>query len=220
MSIDPNEFLAVVRPALAQSDAAAVADAVRQRWRPCDVCSLLTASNVDARRVAAVVAGLIGDRACLGPLARALHDKDEQVNEMAEHGLWAIWFRSGHPKAAQPFHDGIHLLSEERYDEALKKFQQAIAIDPDFAEAYNQCALAWFFLGGWGRSIGCCRQALCRMPTHFGAMAGMGHCHTHLDQLDQALLCYQRSLAINPRMPGIADAIERLQGRLGRIASR
>jgi tetratricopeptide (TPR) repeat protein len=51
------------------------------------------------------------------------------------------------------------------------------------------------------------------MPTHFGAIAGMGHCYTQLGQLDQALECYRRALEINPRMSTIARMIDRLEAR-------
>ena len=215
MRIDPHEFLKIVRPALEAGDPARLAEEVCQRWTPRQLCELLRHADADIRRVTAVTIGLVGDDTCIGCLIRALHDADEGVNQMAEHGLWAIWFRSGQPAAAKPFSEGVSLLCQEKYAEAMAKFERAIRLDPEFAEAFNQCAIAHFFMGQWEASIEDCRRALALMPSHFGAMSGMGHCHTHLGNLDEALRCYRESVRINPRMTAIADAIERLEANMG-----
>jgi len=88
-----------------------------------------------------------------------------------------------------------------------------MAIDPDFAEAYNQCAIAYFFLGQWDQSIACCQRTIDLIPEHFGAVAGMGHACTQLNQLGRALSCYRTALRINPRMPAIARLIAGLEQR-------
>ena len=205
----------VVRPGLQAGDAQAVADEVLLRWMPRQLCRLLGDGDVDVRRVAAVVLGLVGDRTCVGCMARALHDADEQVHALAEHGLWSIWFRSGKAEAGAAFATGVGMLEREAYREAVGQFDAAAALDPDFAEAHNQCGMAHFFLGEWQESVEACERALERMPAHFGAMAGMGHAYTQLERVEDALGCYRRALSINPRMPGIASAVERLEAKLG-----
>lgn len=214
MSIDANEFLNLARQPLEAGDAVALADQVLARWEAAEVCSLLQSENLDVRRVASVTLGLIGDHTCVGPLSEALHDRDEQVNQMAEHGLWSIWFRSGKCQAMQAFRDGVALIGSEAYDDAIDRFHAALDIDPDFAEAYNQRAIARFFLGQWDNALTDCRQAARRMPVHFGAIAGMGHCYAHMCQLHDALRCYRKAVAINPRMTAICKAIERLEAKL------
>ena len=52
------------------------------------------------------------------------------------------------------------------------------------------------------------------VPSHFGAIAGMGHCLTELSELTKALCCYRQSLAINPRMPAISSAVDPLEHKL------
>ena len=209
--IEPSEFLRIVRPALEAGDAALLAQAVQVRWRPDELCRLLRDGEKDVRRVAAVTLGLIGDMQSVPCLTRALRDEDEQVNQMAEHGLWSIWFRSGDPKAAEPFRDGVALLSTESFDKAITKFHLATQIDPTFAEAYNQCGIAHYFLGQWKAAIADCRRTIRLVPAHFGATAGMGHCYAQYGKLREALRCYRRAMRINPRMTAIADAIERLE---------
>ena len=213
-SIDANEFLRVVRPALSSGDAAKLAHVTRVRWRPNQICQLMRHPDNDVRRVAAVTVGLIGDMRCTSSLTRALRDEDEQVNQMAEHGLWSIWFRAGGAAATEPFREGIALLSIEAHQEAVEKFQEANRLDPEFAEAHNQCAIAHCFLSQWDQSLANCRRTIRLIPTHFGAIAGMGHCFAQLGDLDQALQCYRAALRINPRLKAIAQAIRSLETKI------
>ena len=214
MLIDPNEFLRVTREPLAEGDASRLAQEVHQRWSVEQVCSLLASTTTEARQVAALVVGLIGDRRFAGCLARGLHDRDAKVNEMAEHGLWAIWMRSCCCEASEPFHEALDAISGEDYPRAVELLDRVIEIDPHFAEAYNQKAIALFFHGAYRESIAMCQQALERCPSHFGAMAGMGHGFAELKEWDKALRCYRKALSINPHMPGISHAVTQLEKKI------
>lgn len=211
---DPQKFLEVVRPGLEQADAAKLASDVAAHWTCSQVRHFLKEGEPDIRRIAAVVLGLVGDAKAVSALALALHDRDEQVNQMAEHGLWSIWFRSGNCKAAKSFREGVALLGAEQYRKALVCFSEAIRIDPYYSEAYNQCAIAHFFLDEWDASLKYCKRVVALVPVHFGALSGMGHCHLQLGHLEEALACYSKSLRINPRMPAIMDAVVRLEVQL------
>lgn len=208
--IEPDEFLAVVQPRLARKDATGLAQSVSARWRPRDVCSLLNHHEADIRATAAMVLGLIGTIDDGPALTRALHDQHPCVHEMAEHALWSVWFRAGSPEAAAPFSEGISHLAEEDYDDAVRCFERSHHADPTFAEAFNQCAIAHYFQGDWEASLADCRRAVARVPAHFGAILGMGHCFAQMGELDLALSAYRRALAVNPRMPAIEGAVQRL----------
>ena len=213
-TIDGCQFLKTVRPALESGDCTALAQAVSARWRPKEISSLLTHVDVDVRRVAAMTLGLVGNHCVSNYLVQALHDPDEQVNQMAEHSLWTIWFRAGSCKSAKPFREGLALLNIDAYREASAKFAEAASLDPQFAEANNQCAIAHFFIGEWELSMERCNRCLDVMPNHFGAMAGLGHCYAQMDKLEIAMDCYKKALLINPRMPAISKAIGRIERRL------
>lgn len=213
-TINTREFLAVTLPAIRMGDVGALAQSVRVRWSSRDLCGLLHQADADVRRVAAVTLGLVGDATAIQCLARALRDPDEQVNAMAEHALWSLWFRAGAPAAMPSFRQGLSFMAAEDHLQATVCLQRALLIDPDFAEAHHQCAISHSFLGCWDQALECCRQAVRRMPVHFGGVAFMGHCYTHMDRLDKAILCYRRALAINPRMTAIRRMTQRLDQRL------
>ncbi|MBB6428257.1 tetratricopeptide repeat protein [Algisphaera agarilytica] len=214
--INANEFLATVTPALNSGDVEALREVVSDQWKPHDLCGLLRHKELDVRRTAVVTLGVTGDVSVVGCLTRCLHDDDEQVHHFAEDALWSIWFRSGKCAAADQFRAGVTALTEDDYPAAIEAFRAAVDQDPAFAEAYNQLAIAHYLSSEWEASVSACRQVLALMPTHFGAMAGLGHCYAHLGQLRQAIDCYRRALAINPRMSPIADAKARLEHQLAK----
>jgi len=214
MATDGQSFLKATRPALESNDLRGLTKAVNAQWTNAELCEFLANANVDVRRVAAVVIGYVGDMSNVACLAYSLHDVDEQVNHMAEHGLWNIWFRGGNPQSVRPFRDGVAHLAAENYPLAIDAFRQATRIDPDFAEAYNQCAIAHFFEGDWKCAIKDCMRTVERVPQHFGAMSGMGHCYAQMNDLPRALKCYRHALNVNPRMPAISLACEKIEACL------
>ena len=214
-SIDADEFLSVVRPALQSCDVQALAEAIQQRWQPCQLCELLEHPRTEVRRVVCLTLGLVGDIRVSSCLSEALRDEDSQVNAMAEHALWSIWFRAGSPLAQQSFKSGLEAMERSELPDAIAHFERAQRTDSCFAEPYNQCAIAHYLEDQWQPALDDCSATLQLVPDHFGALAGMGHCHVQLNDLDQAARCYRIALEINPRMHAVASALARIQHRPG-----
>ena len=197
-------------PGLAQGDLTEALAWMQQTWTSSQLVHLLREKTADARKIAALALGLIGDAAAVKPLAIALYDDDPLVCRLAEHSLWAIWFRLGKPRAVSMVKCGNTHLDHGNFSSAIEKFSQAIQEDPSFAEAYNQRAIAFYLSEQYERAIDDCRAALARMPQHFGAMAGMGHCYAHTGQWKQARHCYRLALAIHPRLEGVEASLAQI----------
>ena len=213
--IDPAQFVAWVQPLLAGKDLQGLSDLLRTRFTEAQLTSLFHCDNPDARKVAALAFGLIGCKAGMCKLAHLLRDPDPMVNQMAEHAMWTIWFRSGATADAnRELCRGTKAMNRRDFDHAIEHFDRAIAADPSFAEAYNQRAIVKYLQERYEESIEDCKFAVERMPHHFGAWAGMGHCHAHLGRLRDAVESYQRALSINPHLDGIPQAIHELTRRL------
>ncbi len=217
-AVDADVFMQVVRPALEQSDMEMLDRLVRTRWRPRQLAHLLKDDDVGIRRVAALTLGIVGNSTVIGCLARALADPDDQVHRAAEQGMWSIWFRGCNLEALRPFRDGMELLGTHSYGRAVERFELAARVDPKFSEAHNQCAIAHYLLSQWRESLRSCGNAVRLMPTHFGAISGMGHCLMELDEPARALRCYQGALRINPRMDTVAHTARHLETVLRRVA--
>jgi tetratricopeptide (TPR) repeat protein len=208
--IDPISFVETVKPALVSRDLQRLHSLCVSNWSAAQIISLLSSKCCDARKCAALALSLVGCPACLEPLSIQLKDADPMVNQMAEHAMWAIWFRCGTQEANQLLTRGADLMSRQDFVHAIEHFSRAIQISPKFAEAYNQRAIAHFLKEDFDRSIEDCQQTVALMPDHFGAWAGMGHCHAHEGRICDARRCYKRALEINPHLTGVQEALTEL----------
>jgi tetratricopeptide (TPR) repeat protein len=211
LSINAEEFITTLQPSLSEGRLEEALEFVRERWTCPQVVELLKATSGDVRKVAALALALVGDKSAVQPLAVALHDRDGMVSQMAEHALWSLWFRLGKPRAVALVKCGNTHMHHGNNECAIEKFSQAIQEDADFAEAYNQRAIAYYLCERFTESIEDCKSALARMPQHFGAMAGMGHCYSHLGQWREARRCYRLALAIHPGQEGIEMSLKQVE---------
>ncbi len=212
--IEPKQFVQLVEPLLAQQDVAGLLALLKSQWSPDQLRALLRSEHVDAKKVALLAMALVGPSCCCEELALQLRDPDPIINQLAEHALWAVWFRSGKcEKANQLVCRGAEALDGKDLLAAIELFSQAIHVDPNFAEAYNQRAIAYYLLEEYEKSVADCRRAILRMPCHFGAWSGSGHCHAHLNEIPQAIECYQKALCINPHLECVRETVTELQKR-------
>ena len=212
--IDPARFVACVQPLLAEKDLQGLSDLLRSRFTHEQIAALFHCDNPDARKVAALAFGLIGCKKGLCKLADLLKDPDPVVNQMAEHAMWTIWFRSGAtPEANRELCYGTKAMNRRDFDKAVEHFGRAIAADPGFAEAYNQRAIVHYLREQYAESIEDCKRTVSRMQCHFGAWAGMGHCFAHLGRHDEAIRSYEKALEINPRLEGVRQGIDELRAK-------
>lgn len=209
--IEPSQFVAMVQPLLERQDAAGLLQLVRAHWSHEQLKSILECDDVDARKVACLALALAGEKCCIPCVAEQLQHPDPMVNQMAEHALWSVWFRCGTEEANAELCRGTRCLNRRDLSCAMKHFTRAAEIDPTFAEAYNQRGITKYLAERYEESIADCREAIERMPCHFGAWAGLGHCYAHQGQLVEAVRCYERALSINPHLDGIREAIGELK---------
>jgi tetratricopeptide (TPR) repeat protein len=215
-SIEPCEFVRAVQPVLERRDLQGLLELLKSSWTAEQIVSLLACGHCDARKVAALSLSLVGCHHCLPELARQLKDPDPMVNQMAEHAMWSIWFRGGSPEANHQLARGALAMGRRDFDHAISHFDSAIDLCPEFPEPFNQRAIAKYLLEQYDLAIDDSRKTTELMPDHFGAWAGMGHCHTHLGELPEAVACYERALEINPHLCEIRSAVTDLNCRLRR----
>lgn len=108
----------------------------------------------------------------------------------------------------------------ERGRKTLEADEIGVAIDhltalidhaPDFAEAYNARATAYYRAGLYGPSLSDIREVLRRNPRHFGALGGLGLILEEIGEPAGALEAYRRVAELYPNRDGLADAIRRLE---------
>jgi tetratricopeptide (TPR) repeat protein len=218
-SADPISFVAKVRPLLAARDSGGLVQVLNADWSIDRLIAFLAAPQSDARKVAVVCLSLVGDLSAVDPVSRLLASPDPLVNQLAEHTLWTIWFRAGTDNANHELCRGAKALARREFGQAVEHFDAAIAEVPDFAEAFNQRAIAHYLADRYDQSIADCRRAVELIPCHFGAWAGMGHCFLHQEKFADALRCYDRAMVINPHLDSLRQAADQIRTKIGRTGA-
>ena len=167
--------------------------------------------DVEARRQGAVWLGETGRMEDVPVLVKALRDPDEVVRRLAENSLWQVWSRSGDPEIDALFELGVEQMSLRQGPAAVAIFTRIIEKKPEFAEGWNKRATVYYLMGEYEKSLADCDEVMKRNPEHFGALSGYGQIYLRLQQPERALPYFERALAVNPNMEGVAQLIEELR---------
>ena len=108
-----------------------------------------------------------------------------------------------------------HMVAElnerKKYAEAIDRATALIARAPGFAEAYNQRAIAHFFLDRHALSAADCRKTLDLNAYHIGALNGLARCQLILGQKPEALKTFRRALKLQPYSQNLREMVEEME---------
>ncbi len=186
---------------------------VSTRYNEGTLARLLQAGEVQARRASVLALGLYGGFGSNAAVARGLRDSDPTVRTLADNALWAIWFRADSFENNEALERIRSLVNRRRLDDAINEADKLIARAPGFAEAYNQRAIAHYFLGQFVESVEDCKLVLERNPYHTGALSGMGQGLLQLGRRDEAIRTFRRALRIQPYNTGLRQTIADLEAQ-------
>ena len=199
---------------LDDEDSAAFIAAVSTHYSTATLERLAACGQYVARRGAVLALGYMGSFPSNSVLARALHDSDRVVRILAENGLFELWCRDGSESQQQQIRIVLRLNDAQQFEEAHALASQLIEEAPQFAETWNQRAIASYRLGHYEEAANDCQQTLELNPYHFAAAVGMAHCYLELGEGLAALDCFRRALDLNPNLDAIQGQIEYLERAL------
>jgi tetratricopeptide (TPR) repeat protein len=171
----------------------------------------LTSPDVETRRLAMAWMGELATPADLPALFRELRDPDDLVRALTENSIWQAWSRSGDAQVDALFKIGVEQMNQGQAESALDTFTEIIKRKPEFAEGWNKRATIYFLIGEYDKSLADCDEVIKRNPQHWGALSGYGQIYMQLDQPEQALVYFQRALAVNPNLQNIENTIQELK---------
>ncbi len=184
---------------------------VTARYTEATLGRLLESGTPPSRRAAVLALGLIGTMESNAALAEALADDDAIVRNLSENALWAVWFRADTPENNAALEKVRELIGRDRIEDARALATRLIERAPDFAEVYNQRAIAEYARGNYVESAADCRRVLERNPYHIGALSGLAQCYLHLDRRQDALVIFRRALELQPHSAGLRETIMALE---------
>lgn len=131
-----------------------------------------------------------------------------------ETKIWKEWSKSGSIAMDMLLERGRREMEKGNLGDAIGAFSTVIDHAPDFAEAWNARATAFFMADRYGLSMEDIEQVLVLNPRHFGAMSGLGMILERLDRPEDALKAYQEVLKVHPHRPDAQQAVERLEAEV------
>jgi Flp pilus assembly protein TadD len=133
------------------------------------------------------------------------------VRRLAVSALWSVWFRADTPENNEALAQVADQINRHQLDEAVARATHLIERAPGFAEAYNQRAIAEFFLGRFRESADDCRLTLERNPFHIGALSGLAKCLIQLGRREDALKVLRRASRLQPFEYDLRNLISALE---------
>ena len=95
--------------------------------------------------------------------------------------MWNVWSRSGDESVDRMLKTGKRHLENENFSEAIEQFTAVIEAAPNFAEGYNQRAIAYFVVEAWENALEDCQQVLKLNPTSFWRFCWHGTCLSQIE---------------------------------------
>jgi len=128
--------------------------------------------------------------------------------------VWVLWSRSGDDEIDKLLQGGIHDMNQGRMAQAVDAFTRVIERKPEFAEAWNKRATAYYLMDDLDQSLKDCDEVIKRNPRHFGALSGYGLIYIKRGELEHALEYFERALAIDPNLRGVEESIELIRYKM------
>ena len=120
------------------------------------------------------------------------------------------WLKSGSDTADLLMSRVVVAMAAQDQPLAIELLDRIIALNPNWAEAWNKRATVFYMMGDHQRSVADIRQTLVLEPRHFGAWAGLGMIFYQTDNHKAALEAFRKALAIHPFVGDVKEMVERL----------
>jgi tetratricopeptide (TPR) repeat protein len=137
----------------------------------------------------------------------------EEAAAPLEAHITQLWLQSGSPAVTLLMSRGLREITAQTPADAIEDLGAAITLQPDFAEAYHQRAIARFAAGDTPGAIADLQETLQHEPRDFGAFRTLEAIAESREDWKSAYEAQQRLMAIDPKTPGGADKLKDLRRR-------
>jgi len=142
---------------------------------------------------------------------------DAETAKLIENRIWALWFTSGSDTADLLMTRVKQAMEANDADLALRLLDAIIALNPEYAEAWNRRATLYFTKKDYAHALAAISEVLAREPRHFGALTGLGMILQDMGEDKRALEAFRRALEIDPHLQKVPEFVkalsEKIEGR-------
>jgi tetratricopeptide (TPR) repeat protein len=141
-------------------------------------------------------------------------ENNENAAQITAQQIWRLWFDSGSATVDLLMQWSAKAIRDRKYNVALDFLNQVVALDPKYAEGWNQLATIYYLNGNYAKSMADIDRTLQLEPRHFGALAGLAQIMEVTGHKKRALEAYEKILAIYPMMRSAQTKVEALTQEL------
>lgn len=133
---------------------------------------------------------------------------------------WNQWRQDTHPPserllmtgpdpeletAGDYFEAGNNEYDQKNYEQAIAYYGEALALNPDYAEAYNNRAYTYMALQKYGPALEDLNRAIELRPDYVNALMNRGDIYNYYYEMDtaKAMADYDRVLALDPNLANL-----------------
>lgn len=142
-------------------------------------------------------------------LLRAAPDAEEAQG--AAEAIETIWLKSPSPTAELLMRRALTSIQQQNYALAVSLLDKVVALEPEWAEAWNQRGMARFLSDDIDGAMGDIDRVMKLEPRHYGALAGMGLILQRVGLDKRALEIFDKALAIYPLQSDLRKTVEMLR---------
>ncbi|MFZ3384038.1 MAG: tetratricopeptide repeat protein, partial [Candidatus Methanoperedens sp.] len=126
-------------------------------------------------------------------------EREEAANEIQSLKETAAQFGDRDLEGKIPLHEGNFLISEKKYEEALKAFNKAIEINPKDGYVISRKGLALGIIGRYEEALEAFNRAIEINPKDGYAISRKGFALVNLGRNEEALDVFNKLIEINPK---------------------
>ncbi len=93
---------------------------------------------------------------------------------------------------------GGFLFGQQEWQEAIKEYEKAIAINPEFSQSYNQLGYAYRFLGKYDDAAAAFQKYIKVLPDDPNPYDSYAELLLKMGKYDESIENYRKALAVNP----------------------
>lgn len=175
--------------------------------------AILRRGQVEMRRAAAIVLGMLGDHTAIDPLGRALSDADRGVRMLADDSFRSLLVRDAAPLHHQRLLQVMHLNDGGEHAAALPPTLILADQAPRYAEVHYQLAVCWLGLDNWESAEAAYASCLWHCEYHYPAWMGLARCRIAAGDNAEAIEALERALEICPDLESARTQLRVLQRR-------